>query len=201
MVARGASRAGRGEGDPWPFARGVRGCDAGPRHCVRLAALRAEQRLVLGTRGASRAVVAAAAPLLARAFPARSETGLALPFTASALTLWLWHAPPLYTAALEEAPLYWLMQLSLLVTALPVALLTLAAAVGQMGLLGALLTLAPDPLYPHHYAAPLASGLTPLEDQRLAGLIMWVPAMLPYAVAAAWIARRAWRSASAGAPR
>ncbi|MET1756090.1 cytochrome c oxidase assembly protein [Novosphingobium sp. RD2P27] len=150
-------------------------------------------------------LVAIAAPLLARAFPAERESGLALPFAVSALTLWLWHAPPLYTAALNDNAIYWLMQVSLLGTAwwfwrsvfaaqdvLPAALLTVAAAIGQMGLLGALLTFAPDPLYAHHLTAPLAFGLTPLQDQQLAGLIMWVPAMAPYLLIAIWMARRAW---------
>ena len=31
-------------------------------------------------------------------------------------------------------------------------------------------------LYPFYEAAPRVTGLTPLEDQRLGGLIMWVPA-------------------------
>jgi putative membrane protein len=34
--------------------------------------------------------------------------------------------------------------------------------------------------------------MTPLSDQQLAGLIMWVPGGLPYAVAGALLARRAW---------
>ncbi len=154
-------------------------------------------------------LVACAAPLLALATPAPREQpreqGVGLPLAVSTMTLWLWHVPSFYTAALEQVALYWLMQLSLLGTAwwfwravfaaratLPTALVTIAAAVGQMGLLGAILTFAPRALYAHHFTAPLAYGLTPLEDQQLGGLIMWVPAMLPYAVIAGWIARRAW---------
>jgi len=34
-----------------------------------------------------------------------------------------------------------------------------------------------------HYATTAAWGLTPLEDQQLAGLIMWIPAGLAYLVA------------------
>lgn len=158
-------------------------------------------------------LVACAAPLLALAVPATREEGVGLPFVASTVTLWLWHVPALYTTALQQVPLYWLMQLSLLGTAwwfwravcsaraaLPAALVTIAAAIGQMGLLGAILTFAPRPLYPHHFVTPLAYELSPLGDQQLAGLIMWVPAMLPYAVIAAWIARRAWTSGWAPQP-
>lgn len=158
-------------------------------------------------------LVAFAAPLLALAVPAERPQGLALPFAVSTITLWLWHVPALYTEALQSVALYWLMQLSLLATAwwfwravfaardaLPTAMLTIAAAVGQMGLLGAILTFAPRPLYPHHLVAPLAYGVSPLEDQQLAGLIMWVPAMLPYVVIAAWIGRRAWATGWAARP-
>jgi cytochrome c oxidase assembly factor CtaG len=65
-------------------------------------------------------------------------------------------------------------------------------------LLGALLALAPRVLYPAQTAASSAWGLTPLEDQQLAGLLMWVPAGTVYAGAALWFAAR-WirRSGSA----
>ena len=48
----------------------------------------------------------------------------------------------------------------------------------QTGLLGALLTFAGRPLYAAHLSTTAAWGLTPLEDQQLAGLIMWIPASL-----------------------
>lgn len=150
-------------------------------------------------------LVACAAPLFALLVPRTPRSGVGLPFAASTVTLWLWHIPSFYTAALNDHALYWLMQVSLLGTAiwfwhavfsarqaLPAAMVALAAAVGQMGLLGALLTFAPRALYPHHMAAPFAYGIDPLQDQQLAGLIMWVPAMVPYALIAGLIARRAW---------
>ncbi len=40
-----------------------------------------------------------------------------------------------------------------------------------------------------------------LRDQQLAGLIMWVPAMLPYALIAAVLARRAWSGGHLGPAR
>jgi cytochrome c oxidase assembly factor CtaG len=33
-------------------------------------------------------------------------------------------------------------------------------------------------------------GLTPLEDQQIAGLLMWVPMGLPYLVVGLWLASR-----------
>ena len=50
----------------------------------------------------------------------------------------------------------------------------------QSGVLGAFLTFAPTPWYPAYAARGAAWGFTPLEDQQLAGLIMWVPAGLLY---------------------
>src|SRR5690606_17155705 len=49
------------------------------------------------------------------------------------------------------------------------------ATAAHTGVLGALLTLAPAGWYPRYAATTEAWGLTLLEDQQLAGLIMWVP--------------------------
>lgn len=53
------------------------------------------------------------------------------------------------------------------------------------GLPGALMILAPRPLYAAQNS--VAWGLTQLQDQQLAGVIMWVPAGLAYVVAIAWL--------------
>jgi putative membrane protein len=60
----------------------------------------------------------------------------------------------------------------------------------QMGLLGALITFAGEPLYAPHLLTTAAWGLTPLEDQQLGGLIMWAPAAAVYLVAALLVAGR-----------
>ena len=70
------------------------------------------------------------------------------------------------------------------------ALLYILAAFAQMGMLGALLTFAPQQLYAAHAIAPLDWGFTPLADQQLGGLLMWVPAMLPYLGAGLWLVLR-----------
>lgn len=151
-------------------------------------------------------LTAVLAPLLAAALPAwRVPGGAALWTGLHAVTFWLWHAPPAYEAALSNHALYWLMQASLLLTALALwravraalptgGIAALLATMVQMGLLGALLTFAGTPLYPPHYLGPLAWGLTPLEDQQLAGLIMWAPGAGLYlaaalALLARWFAR------------
>lgn len=76
----------------------------------------------------------------------------------------------------------------------------LFATAMHSGALGALLTFAPSPWYPAYEGATAAWGLTPLEDQQLAGLIMWIPAGLANVVAglaltAAWM-REAERRAA-----
>lgn len=155
-------------------------------------------------------VIAFAAPLLALGLPDRLRPALPASFVAATAVLWAWHLPGFYTAALLHDWLYWAMQLTLLGTAVvfwralfaaeaSAALVTIAATIGQMGLLGALLTFAPDPLYPYHAVAPIAWGLLPIADQQLAGLIMWVPGNLPYALFALLVARRAWQRSEAAA--
>ena len=153
-------------------------------------------------------LVAVAAPLLALARPARRRTGAGLPFILATALLWLWHLPIAYDAALSDMAVYWIMQASLFGS----AWLFWRAAFSQtegsglgwvflayvaMGLLGALLTLAPQALYSAHASAPLLWGFTPLSDQQLGGLIMWMPAGIPFALWGTMLARRAWRSTEA----
>ncbi|MCX7561238.1 cytochrome c oxidase assembly protein [Sulfitobacter sp. F26204] len=157
-------------------------------------------------------LIAAAAPLLAMALRRQPSHGIALPFVASALVLWGWHHPVAYDLALANVAVYWLMQISLLTSAVwfwrtvlrsdnvPVErLVYVVACFAQMGMLGALLTFAPNALYAAHAFAPLDWGLTPLRDQQFGGLIMWVPAGIPYAVAATLLARRSWSRLAGGA--
>ncbi|KZZ27606.1 hypothetical protein A3753_30810 [Sulfitobacter sp. HI0082] len=126
-------------------------------------------------------------------------------FAVMAVVLWGWHLPVAYDLALSHVGVYWLMQISLLGAALwfwgavlapcrtPVEALTLLiAGFAQMGLLGAILTFAPEALYATHAVAPMDWGFSPLADQQLGGILMWVPASLPYAVVAGAVARRGW---------
>jgi putative membrane protein len=47
-----------------------------------------------------------------------------------------------------------------------------------MQLLGAIITFADHPLYTWYVAAPRTWGLSPLDDQKLGGLLMWIPGNL-----------------------
>ena len=64
------------------------------------------------------------------------------------------------------------------------AVVALLAAMLAMGLLGAVLTFAGQAVYAPHFYTTLAWGMTPLEDQQAAGLIMWAPASALYLFAA-----------------
>src|SRR5262245_8874380 len=156
-------------------------------------------------------LIAAVAPLLALAFPQRRPgvLPLAVLVAAHAAILWVWHAPGAYAWGLASVPAYWLMQTSLLgsawlmwrtilapTTQSGAALIALVATIAQMGLLGALIVFAPGTLYAVHLASTLPWGLSALADQQLAGLLMWVPATLPYLGMGLWFA---WSSLRPGA--
>lgn len=149
-------------------------------------------------------LAAVVAPLLVFAVPDRHTRwagSLALWTALQALAFWLWHAPGLYAAALSSTALYWLMQVTLLGTAAgfwaalrrapaPAGIAALLASTVQMGLLGALITFAGTPLYAPHAATTAPWGLSALEDQQLAGLIMWAPSAGLYLASAMFLVHR-----------
>ena len=114
--------------------------------------------------------------------------------------LWLWHAPPLFEAALASEAVHYLQHLTLLVSALLfwasllprradtrsriVAVFSLFTTSIHATLLGALLTLSPTIWYARYAGVEASGGLSALEDQQLAGLIMWVPFGVVYLAAA-----------------
>lgn len=144
-------------------------------------------------------VVAVAAPLVAaglarsRFDPARRWPGWFAPMLASALefvVVWAWHAPALHHAARHVPGLLVVEQGSFLLVGLLVWIAAFGgdaarrqdrAAAGVAGLLmtsmhmtllGVLLALASRPLYGGHGVA--MSGMTPLQDQHLGGVLMLV---------------------------
>jgi putative membrane protein len=149
-------------------------------------------------------IVVIAAPLLALvslpggASPPRGS--LTVPVLLHAAMLWLWHTPGPYAWALGGHAQYWLMETTLLVSAVwlwrgilaararpGAAIAALLATMVQMGFLGALLTFAQRPLFAPHFLTTEPFGLSALGDQQLAGLMMWVPGALPYLATAIWL--------------
>ncbi len=118
------------------------------------------------------------------------------------LALWIWHLPALYDEALAHdavhvvqhfcffgtAALFWwgIVHGRQGRTGYGAAVVYLFVTAVHGGVLGALLTVSPRvwyaPYLVHHPA-----GLTPLEDQQLAGLLMWVPAGLAFAAGALFL--------------
>ena len=124
------------------------------------------------------------------------------PLPAAALhgaVLWLWHMPMAFQAALASGALHVLEHVSFFTSALLFwyglfvasrGRLTAGAAIAaafitmmHSGFLGVLMTFAPAMLYEWYLGRTALWGLTPLEDQQLAGLVMWVPMGLVYLVA------------------
>lgn len=116
--------------------------------------------------------------------------------------LWLWHLPRFYEAALESGFLHALEHGTFLVTALlfwgvvlhpfssrranfGVTILFVIATALPNGLLGALMTLATSPWYPAYAARVTEWGTTPLVDQQIGGLLMWIPPGTVYVVVVA----------------
>jgi cytochrome c oxidase assembly factor CtaG/cytochrome c2 len=115
-----------------------------------------------------------------------------------------WHLPRPYASGLHSEIVHSLEHLSFFVPALAfwtiiiepsgrrrldyaATLLYLVVTVVLSDMPGALMVLAPRPLYPEHAAGAAAWGLTQMQDQQLAGLIMWIPAGAVYIAAAIWL--------------
>jgi cytochrome c oxidase assembly factor CtaG len=125
-------------------------------------------------------------------------------FLLSTAILWLWHLPAAYNAALATNTVHDLEHISFFVAfvlfwwpligaPLEPARLTgnaqrglyLLAGATQIGILGALITLSDHVLYTHYLTMPRLTGLSALDDQQLAGAIMWFPGPLIFGLAAA----------------
>jgi putative membrane protein len=116
-----------------------------------------------------------------------------------AVVLWTWHIPFLFDATLRSEFVHALQHTSFLGSALlfwwalihgkqramgyGLAVLYMFTTALHSGLLGALLTFARSAWYRGYLETTAAWGLTPLEDQQLGGLIMWIPAGLVYIIA------------------
>ena len=135
------------------------------------------------------------------------------PVTATILqgaALWAWHAPPLYAWALGNPAIHRLQHISFFASALlfwwvllhgygrgrsmrvrdGIAIACLFVTVLHSGALGALLTLSSRIWIPGQSVLAGEFGLSPLEDQQLAGILMWMPMGSLYTVAALFFAYR-----------
>jgi cytochrome c oxidase assembly factor CtaG len=147
-----------------------------------------------------------------------SWKGLSAPWVATALqavALWMWHAPVLFDRALASEGWHAVQHLTFLVTALlfwwsidetqargrvGVAIACLLATACAGAALGALMALSSSPWYAGYAAMGMTPyGLTPAQDQQMAGLIMWIPGGLVHMGAALAILYR-WIAPQEGRP-
>lgn len=108
-------------------------------------------------------------------------------------TLYAWHAPTLFSAALDNAYVHYLQHISFFVTAAlfwwpiigpapvrsklsyPQRLIYLLTVVTPTAVLAAIITMSRSVIYDDYLATPMHWNMTALEDQTMAGLILWIP--------------------------
>ena len=104
-----------------------------------------------------------------------------------------WHLPPMYNLALGNHDIHIVQHLTFLAASTlmwwpilgslpelprlsyPAQLLYCFLLTIPMSIVSVYITYADRVLYPLYAIAPRVMGISPLEDQRLGGLIMWVP--------------------------
>jgi putative membrane protein len=127
--------------------------------------------------------------------------------------LWLWHVPALFQAGLADNRIHALQHASFLFSALlfwwavlgkhgihhsrGASIVYLFTTMMHTGALGALFTMSETVWYPLYGNRPELFGLSPLEDQQLGGLIMWIPGGLAY-VAAGLVLGARWLAPARG---
>lgn len=132
---------------------------------------------------------------------ARALSRPSVAWTLHVIALFFWHIPAPYGWALRHDAVHAVEHASFLGTAMlfwwaalqptgrrrmsyAMSVLYISTAGMLMGALGAILTFASSPWYVAHLTTTASWHLTPLEDQQLAGVIMWVPASVVYLAAA-----------------
>jgi cytochrome c oxidase assembly factor CtaG len=138
----------------------------------------------------------------------RAITGPLVVTIVHAIALWIWHLPALYQATLTNDAIHAAQHISFLVTAAlfwwalihgrygrmgyGVAVAYVFVTAAHSGILGALIAFAPNVIYPIYQETTARWGLDPIEDQQLAGILMWIPAgviftIVGVALFAAWL--------------
>jgi cytochrome c oxidase assembly factor CtaG len=131
--------------------------------------------------------------------------------------LWGWHDPQAYSAALRYPWLHDVEHLTFFLPAMAVwwrvmnaaprfggrfsaggrVALILSVAAAKMAV-GVVIALAPDPIYPYYAAMPRLWGISVMTDQRLSGIIMWIPGTMMHMLSALAIAAGAFSRADNG---
>ena len=129
----------------------------------------------------------------------------AIGWSSFVIATWVWHAPALYERALRSDAWHYAEHACFIGTALlfwyPVIapypsrrrfsrwllLPYLLLADVQNTLFSALFCFAGRVIYPHYALTPSLGGISPLDDQRIAGLVMWIPGSLAFLAPLPWL--------------
>lgn len=135
-------------------------------------------------------------------------TGPVFVLVAHGVALWIWHVPFLYEAALRNDGIHAVQHLMFFVTAAlfwwaivqgrygrvgyGMAVLFVFATAMHTSILGVLLSFGTRLWYPMYGPRSAAWNIDPIEDQQLAGFIMWIPAGVIFTICgialfAAWL--------------
>ena len=133
----------------------------------------------------------------------KSLTGAGFVWLAFVIVIWGWHDPNAYNLALENSLVHDLEHITFILVAMlfwwhiigagprihrslsPAARIAFTlSAIPPIMIAGVAIAFAVEPIYPYYDAVPRLWGLSTLQDQRIAGIIMWVPGSMMYMIAA-----------------
>ncbi len=153
----------------------------------------------------------AAGSALNRVLNKQSTTGQLLRRATSPAIVWFsmlvfiigWHDPNTYNAALQNELVHDLEHVTMFIAGMlfwwtvigagprlhknmsrPAKIAFVIAAVPPNMALGAALAFSRDPIYSFYMDMPRLWGMSVLDDQRLSGIIMWIPGSMMYMIAA-----------------
>ena len=116
------------------------------------------------------------------------------------ITLWSWHFPDAYNASLNNEFIHFSMHITMIISGLffwwpitaappvrtsmtyPQKLLYLLIIITPTAALAAIITLSNTIIYTGYINSPAHFGISPFEDQRIGGLLMWIPGNLIYLI-------------------
>jgi putative membrane protein len=137
------------------------------------------------------------------------------------LTIWIWHLPVLYVAAVENEALHAFQHATFMATAgffwwglvygrygrlgYGASVLFVFTTCLHTGILGALFTFSGTPFYGLYASRAAGAGVDAVADQQLAGLYMWIPAglvlmLFGLGLMMAWLAESERRASILGLP-
>ena len=133
----------------------------------------------------------------------KAITGVGIVWLAYVIVIWGWHDPLAYSLALRSNIAHDLEHISFFVVAMifwwhiigagPKIHSSLSyggrfayaiSAIPPIMIAGIVIAFAKEPIYSHYELVPRLWNISVMEDQRIAGVIMWVPGSMMYIVAA-----------------